>query len=73
MATSAPMLDRIPEHPGDILGQALDALGAVHDLLCSVTRGDLHQVDPNNLSALLDLIRARMVAAEAAINAPKQP
>lgn len=63
----------MPEpHPGDIVGQAADALGAVCDLLVSVTRHDLHQVDPGGLYALLALVRERLEAAEAILNRPPQ-
>lgn len=46
-----------------------DALCGIGDLLCSVGRGNLHLVDPDNLYALLDLVREQLDEANLAIKA----
>lgn len=58
----------MPEHPGDIVGSAREALGGICDLLASPERRDLNQVDPVNLLALVELVRHRLAEAEEAIH-----
>lgn len=41
----------------DRLDRATDALAGIADLLVSIERSNLHQVDPGNLYALLELVR----------------
>lgn len=58
--------------PVSSLEQGRDALCGINDLLVSITAGNLHQVDPGNLYALLDLVRDRLDAACLAIEAEQQ-
>ncbi len=53
----------------DRLDRAVDALGGINDLLASVTSGNLHQVDPGNLHALLELVRTRIDEARTGADA----
>lgn len=60
-------------HPEDILDQAIDAMGAVTDLLCSIERGNLHMLDPGEFWALLVLLRERLKLAQAGFDARHKP
>lgn len=51
------------ERSADIIDQATDALAGISDLLCSIERGNLHQVDPGNLYSLVEVVRVRLVQA----------
>ncbi|MDN5785727.1 hypothetical protein [Pseudorhodobacter sp.] len=52
------------ERATEILDRAGDALCGIDDLLCSISNGNLHLVDPNNLSALLQLVHDQIRRAE---------
>jgi hypothetical protein len=55
-------------HPGDIVGEANDALKGIGDLLVCMQQRNLHQVDPQNLYALVSIICARLDQAEDMLN-----
>lgn len=52
--------------PAELLELGRDALGGIADLLVSINRGDLHQVDPGNLYSLLVLVRQNLAEASLA-------